>query len=269
VSTRFIKKAVPGYLSRILAVLLMMPFFASCSGDHVDHDYFYKAEKSFASGELREAAQFYELFLENETKSSKRMQAWERLLLIHLDMGRDVEQGMYILKSMSLEKDVDQDNLWSVYMRIGRLYFHQGLYERSTEVLERALEIAGEKEQLIRTCESLAESYFRKSDYPMALEVLEVCLEKVSDPSLDHTGALHYLLGKIYYQLNDQDMAIYYLRETLYSAAEKNYRSKAGILLYDAYLNENDHKKAKEIMVELEKFYPNPLVIRMRQENLR
>jgi tetratricopeptide (TPR) repeat protein len=269
VRTRFIIKSKHTVFPLILPYLLFLLLLSACTDDKFHHDHFYKAEESFASGKLEEAAKFYQLFLEKERNSPKRILAWERLLLIHLDIGRDVEQGVNILKSMSLENELEQDKLWSVFVRIGKLYVHQGQFESGIEMLERSLEIAGDDEKLIQSHESLADAYYRMQDYPMALEVLYNFLESTPETSPKDKGRINYLLGKIYYQQKDLGMAIYYLRETLYSDAEENERSKAGMLLCDAYLDENDQDRAQEVIKELESFYPNPMVIRMRLEGIQ
>lgn len=253
----------------ILPSLVAISLLSACTDDHFQHDSFYKAEESFASGKLEQAAQLYQLFLEKEHYSPKRILAWERLLLIYLDIGRDVEQGMNILKSMSQENEMEQDKLWSVFIRIGKLYVHQGQFESGIEMLERSVEIAGDDEKLIQSHESLADAYYRMQDYAMALAVLYDFLELTPKPSPKDEGRINYLLGKIYYQQKDLDMAIYYLRETFYSDAEENERSKAGMLLCDAYLDKNDQDRAQEIIKELENFYPNPMVIRMRLEGIQ
>jgi tetratricopeptide (TPR) repeat protein len=253
----------------ILPSLLALSLLSACTDDPFHSDNFYKAEESFASGKLDEAAQLYQLFLEQEHNSPRRILAWERLLLIHLDIGRDIEQGMNILKSMSLENALEQDKLWSVFVRLGKLYVHQGQFESGIEMLESSVEIAGDGEKLIQSKESLADAYYRMQDYPMALEVLYDFLESTPEPSPKDKGRINYLLGKIYYQQKYLDMAIYYLRETLYSDADENERSKAGMLLCDAYLDENDQDRAQEVIKELENFYPNPMVIRMRLEGIQ
>jgi tetratricopeptide (TPR) repeat protein len=268
VPTRSIEKDTSGYLIRALACLLILIFPTSCGGDLSGRDYFHEAEASLAAGNLREAAQLYEFFLEKEKDTSARMQAWERLLLIHLDMKKDVDRGMYILKSMSLETDLDQETLWSVYMRIGRLYVHQGMLEKSVEVLERALEAAGDEERLIMTCESLADSCFKKNDNLTALEVLSFCLEELTAPSAETAGGLIYLLGKACYHQGDQETATHYLRGILYSDAQEDLRSRAGILLYDIYLLENDYDNARQTLSDLESIYPNPMVIKRRLQGM-
>lgn len=251
-----------------MACLLILAFLTSCGGDQTGRDYFHEAEASLAAGNLRDAAELYELFLEKEENSSARMQAWERLLFIHLDMKKDVDRGMYILKSMSLETDLDQESLWWIYMRIGGLYVHQRMLEKGVEVLERALDAAGDEGRLIMTCESLADTYFKKNDHLTAMEVLNSCLEEIKSPSAETAGGAIYLLGKACYHLKDMDMAIYYLREIFYSDAGKDLRSRAGILLYDIYLYENDLDNALQTLSLLENIYPNPLVIKRRLQGI-
>ncbi len=254
---------------RILPVLAVLWFLASCTGDQASLGHFNKAEESFASGKLQEAAKLYHLFLENELNSPWRITAWERLLQIHLDIGRDIERGISILQSMSLEHEIEKDMLWSIFMRLGKLYVHQRQFDMAIDMLKRSIDLAPDDEQLIQSYESLAEVHYKKLDYPMALAALYDFLEVNPDPSSGHFGRINYLLGKVYYQQKNLDMAIYYLRETLYSDAHESERSKAGMLLCDVYLDENNQQLAEEVIKELEKFYPNPMVIRTRLEGIQ
>ena len=266
---RFNNKSGRGFAFLIPAVFCAMLVLSSCAGDQVDLDYFHKGEKSFSLGKLKEAAKFYELFLEGKHNSPKRIIAWERLLLIYLDIGRDVDQGMNILRSMSVEYEMEQDKLWSIYLRIGRLHAQQNNFEGSIEILERAVMMAKDSEQLIPSYQELAEVYYKKSEYQAALEVLNHFMGSIPDPCPDRKGRMTYLLGKIHYQLKDKQSAISYLRMTLYSDAGENQRSKAGMLLYEVYLEENDQAGAEEVLRELKKFYPNPMVIRVRLDDLQ
>lgn len=269
ITNRLNNKSGRGLAFLIPAALCAMLVMSSCAGDEVDQDYFHRGEKSFASGKLKEAAKFYELFLEGQHNSPKRIIAWERLLLIYLDIGRNVDQGMNILRSMSVEYEMEQDKLWSIYMRIGRLHAQQNNFAGSIETLERAVMMAKDGEQLIRSYQEMAEVYYKKSEYQSALEVLNHFLGSIPDPCPDRKGRMTYLLGKIHYQLKDKQSAISYLRMTLYSDAGENQRSKAGMLLYEVYLEENDQAGAEEVLRELKKFYPNPMVIRVRLDDLQ
>ncbi len=267
-TTRFKKKPQKGLLPLGISFLFAWLILASCSGDQLVQDYFYRAEQAFASGELQQAAHFYELFLENEQDSPNRIIAWERLLLIYLDIGRDVDLGMNVLKSMSVEYEKERDKLWSIIIRMAQLYAQQKKFESSIETFEKAIKIAGDDKQLILAYLEIAEVYYKRSDFLMVLEVLNDSLKSVSFPSPDQQGRINYLLGKTHYQLKDKDSAIYYLLKTLYSDAGENQRSKAGILLYDVYMEESNVESANRVLNELEKFYPNPMVIRMRQDDI-
>ncbi len=246
-----------------------MLFLSSCTGDRIDNDLYFQAEEAFAQGKLGDAARYYRLFLESGSSPLKRIDAWERLLLIHLEIGRDPQAGMDILQSINVEYELDQDRMWSVFMRIGQLYIQQTSFENGIETLERALGYAPDDERLLRSCEALADAFYKRRDYYRSRDVLYQCLEKVPHPSPAHEGRINYYLGRAYYQLNNLDMAVYYLRETLYSEAEKNERAQAGILLYDVYLDENDTVRAMETITELKNFYPNPMVIKRRLEDVR
>ncbi len=252
----------------IALVLLLLPLI-SCGGDNDGHEYFYLAEQSFSSGRLNEASHYYELFLENEPNSPERITAWERLLLINLDIGRNVERGMNILTSMSLEYETEQEIIWSVLMRLAQLYVHQRKFENGIRIFERAVGYAPDDESLIKSFEYLAGVHYKRSDYLKAVEVLYESLQAAAHLSPDNKGRVHYFLGKAYHQLNDQDMAIKYLRKTLYSEANDNQRSKAGIFLFDIYLNKDDLVEAEEVITELKKFYANPMVVRTRMDDVR
>ncbi|WP_028573746.1 tetratricopeptide repeat protein [Desulfonatronovibrio hydrogenovorans] len=251
----------------VLAVLIV-PALISCFNGQGRSDYFNQAEHAFASGRLNEAVHGYELFLEKEQNSEKRILAWERLLQIQLDIGGDLERGLSILRSMSVEYQDNQDKLWSVLIRMGELYSRQKRFEASVEVLERSLEIAGSEKKNLISHERLAAVYSAQRDFRKARDILYQARETFLDCQDGGCGLIEYYLGRSYFHLGDLKQATHYLQNAFYSDSEQNLRVKAGMLLYDSLLILEDHQNASAVLDKLELVHPNPMVIRMRAPDI-
>ncbi len=255
-------------VTHVLPFLFVLSVVSACTETGKDLEYYNRAETAFSAGRLNEAAQLYELFLDNETESPERFIAWKRLLTIYHDIGRNTEKGLNILRAMSVEYENDREKLWFIYMKIGRLYAGQNKFESSIDFYERTLDMAESGQELFQSYEALAEVHYKKRDYSTAARLLREFLSSDESKLPARTGRINYLLGRAYYQLKDSDSAVEHLVRTLYMDAPENQRSKAGMLLYDIYLEMKDFENARKVLEELEKFYPNPKVIRIRLDDL-
>ena len=258
-----------GTSSYILPCLLLALLLCSCIGGQDGRDKFSEAEEAFSAGRINEASQLYERFLATELNSPRRIDAWDRLLLIHLDIRRDVERGLNILKAMSVEYELYEEYLWSILIRISQLYSSMKQFEDGVAVLERSIRVAGNDQEIFVSYMTLAELYYHMRDYVRVPAVLNDLVHQLSSLSQTRQGKINYLLGKAYYQLGETDMAIQYLNDTFYSESDEHQRSKAGILLFDIYLGKGKKNEAELLIQDLEKIYPNPMVIRKRMENVK
>lgn len=255
-------------ITHVLPCIFVLFFFVACTKTDNELEYYNRAETAFSDGRIKEAAQLYELFLEKETDFPERFIAWQRLLTIYKDISRNTDKGLHILKAMSVEYENDREKLWLIYMKIGQLYSRQNNFDSSIEFFRRALDIAAKDQEIFQSYEALGEVYYKKRDYLKAVDLLEEFLASVTGTLSDRTGMINYILGRSYYQLKDRNSAVQYLRRTFYMDAPENQRAKAGMLMYDIYLEMEDFEKARKVLDELGKFHPNPQVIRLRLEDL-
>ncbi|MFN2268966.1 MAG: tetratricopeptide repeat protein [Desulfonatronovibrio sp.] len=219
-----------------------------------------------SAGRITEAVNYYDLFLESEQDPEKRYQAWERLLLIHLDINRDVERGVSILRTMSMEFEKEPEKIWSIYTRIGILYSSLKRHESAIDILERAVHVAPDDKKQTRSYINLSQAHQAQSNFIKAIEALNQARKMESYSLPEKQAEIDYLLGRIHYQEGSLEKAIQYLEKSYRIKENMNYRAKAGILLYDIYLEMENWKIAEQILIELEEFYPNPAVIRMRMQ---
>lgn len=253
-----------------LLLLMLIPFFAiGCVGEDNKENYFIKAETALSQGRINEAASLYELYLNNESDPDKRFDAWERLALIYLDIARDPERGLNILKTMSIEFENDRDRLWNIYSRIGAVYVRERRLESATGTFSRAIEVAGDRQRVLKSYNDLARVYYAMRNFKRALETIENALTVSGSLHGEEQGKLKYLQGKIFYQLEEYAQAATVLASILYSDLSDNLRSKAGMLLYEALLRTGDESQAIDVLMDLETIYPNPMVIRMRMDGLQ
>ena len=264
----FISKYI-GTSSYMLPCLLITLLLCSCIGGQDGRDKFSEAEEAFSEGRINEAGRLYERFLDTDMRSPRRFEAWNRLLLIHLDIERDIERGLNILKTMSVEYEFEEEYQWSILIRIGRLYARMNRFEDSMEVLERSVRAAGNHDQLFDSYITMAELYYHMRDFVQVSEVVKDIKHLLPNLCSTRQGRINYLLGKTYYQLGETDMAIQYLNDTFYSESNEHQRSKAGILLFDIYLERGKTSEAELLIRDLEKIYPNPMVIKKRMETIQ
>lgn len=255
-------------ITHIIPGIFVLSVFFACTNTDNDLEYYNRAETAFSHGRLNEAAQLYEIFLENETNFPERFIAWQRLLTIYQDIGRNTEKGLNILKAMSVEYENDREKLWFIYMKIGQLYSRRNNFDSSIEFYERTLTIEADDQELVQSYQSLAEVYYKKRDYLASVQLLEEFLSSDNSSLPAGTGRIYYLLGRSYYQLKNTDSAVQYLRRSFDMNGPENHRAKAGMLLYDMYLEMEDFENARKILEKLEEFYPNPKVIRLRLDDL-
>lgn len=255
----------PQIIPAVLYFVLIF-FIFGCSLNQDDNDHFAEAENLLAAGRITDAANYYDLFLESEQDPEKRYQAWERLLLIHLDINRDVERGVSILRTMSMEFEREPEKIWSIYTRIGILYSRLKRHDSAIDILERAVHVAPDDKKQTRSYINLAQAYQAEKSFIKALEALDQARKMESYRLPEKQSEIDYLLGRIHYQEGNLQKALHYLEESYRTKANQNYRAKAGILLYDIYLEMDNRDMAEQILIDLEKFYPNPAVIRMRMQ---
>lgn len=255
----------PQIIPAVLCFVLIF-FTFGCRFNQDKNDHFAIAENLLAAGRITDAANYYDLFLESEHDPEKRYQAWERLLLIHLEINRDVERGVSILRTMSMEFEREPEKIWSIYTRIGILYSRLKRHESAIEILERAVHVAPDDKKQTRSYINLSQAYQAERSFIKAIEALEQARKMESYRLPEKQAEVDYLLGRIYYQEENLQKALKYLEKSYSIKEHQNYRAKAGILLYDLYLEMDNKEMAEQTLMELEKFYPNPAVIRMRMQ---
>lgn len=255
----------PRMLPAVLCFVLIF-FVFGCRFNQDTNDHFAAAENLLAAGRITDAANYYDLFLESEQDSEKRYKAWERLLLIHLDINRDVERGLSILRTMSMEFEREPDKIWSIYTRIGILYSKLKRHESAVNILERAVHVAPDDKKQTRSYINLSQAYQAEKSFIKAVDALNQARKMESYSLPEKQSEIDYLLGRIHYQEGNLQKARQYLEKSYRIEENQNYRAKSGILLHDVYLEMENMDMADQILIELKDFYPNPAVIRMRMQ---
>lgn len=250
----------------ILLVLTALVF--SCGPGEGNNEYFALAEECLASGKIADAAHYYEIYLEHEDDPEQRYTAWQRILFIHLDMAGDTERGLNILRTMSMEFDRDPERMWSIYSRISDLYLGKNNFENSLETIKRAMETISDPEILFKAHLKIADIYYSRRDYQACTEALIKAME-MEDIEQDPAWAeAQLMLGKVYLQQENYSQALNYLRQAYDSEASSSLRSRAGLLLYEAYTAVDELEKAGKLLQELKNIHPNPMVIEVMIKDL-
>ncbi|MFW5730597.1 MAG: tetratricopeptide repeat protein [Desulfonatronovibrionaceae bacterium] len=243
-------------------LLICMAFVFSCGPGDSRTEYFDLAEECLISGKIAEASHYYELFLEDENDPEQRYTAWERLLFIHLDLASDVDRGLNILRSMSMEFDQDPERMWSIYSRISDLYLLKNNHQNSLETIRKAMKITRDPETVFRARLKIAEIHYLNTDYHASAQTLVKALDMENIPQDSGRAEASLMLGRVYLQQENFSQAAHYLKKAYDSEiASPSLRSRAGLLLYEAYTAGDEPDKAEQLIHQLKDIHPNPRVM--------
>lgn len=230
---------------------------------------FVKASKAFADGYYFEAEKGFENYLQKYPQGKMRLQAWNNLVLIASDVRQDPERGASLLEAMYLEFGHDYKRAPLLKRRVAEMYIRSGKLKIGVENLEKSIEFSDQpQEQMDKTRMILAETYRKLGNYDLAIFVFGECA--------DYTKNNHTKSEALYEKA--QTLTLIQSRQRAMSELEKliklpeitdEIKSKAIFLLSDLYEQQDDYKKAYDLLNEIKETYPNPNAVKLRIKFLK
>jgi tetratricopeptide (TPR) repeat protein len=225
---------------------------------------FAKARKFFSDGYYFEAEKGFESYLQNNPQGKKRLQAWNKLVSIASDVRQDPERGASILEAMYLEFGHDSKKAPVLKRRVAAMYIRCGKLKAAVENLEKSLEFPDQPQaEMDKTRMMLARTYRELRNYDLAILIFGECADYTDNIETKSEALFEKAQTLTLIQARQRAMAEL---ENLVSMHEVSaeIHSEAAFLLADLYEQQDDYKKALELLKEIKDTYPNPNAIELR-----
>lgn len=257
---------VPSLLILVLAASLL----SGCDAGPSEEDRVLEpVRQAYSQGFYMEARQGYERYLQLYPKGTQRLEAWERLLEIALNVEGDLDGAIAHLEAMILEFGDRTDSTWPLMVQLATLHEQRGNVNKALEIWEKGMELAtGHQDRMVTVQMSMARLYRIKREYGTALELLTRC-EKTAPDEQSRLRCL-YEEAQTYSFMQSWGQAKEVL-EVIVAAgdqAPEDIRTLSVFLLADVYEQEMDLARAKALFESIKDTYPNPKVIEIRLNNL-
>lgn len=253
----------------LVAVLAAVLLVAACGQDRSEgRQALESAREAYRKGYYLEAETGYERYLQIAPRGENRLEAWNRLLEIALNIKSDFERAAVLLDAMYLEFGSDREIGWDLMVRLGDIHLQQEDYTRALVVWERCLDLAGNHaEKRTLALLKIARIHRAQRNYDLVQEALLNCVQSAPDgPS---RAQCLYELGQTYSYVENWDQAREVLEEAMaIPDVDPELHALVTFLLVDVYENQRELDRARELLLSIKDTYPNPLVIETRLDNL-
>ncbi len=256
--------------SALLILLLAAQLLSGCGqANSAEDEVLNPVRQAYAQGFYMEARQGYERYLQLFPKGEHRLEAWERLLEIALNVEGDLDGSIAHLEAMILEFGDRPDSTWPLMTQLASLHEQRGNVNKALEIWEKGMELAGgDPERMVTTQMSMARLYRIKREYGAALELLSRCEKEA--PDQDTRLRCLYEEAQTYCFMQSWGQAKEVL-EVIVDQGDKvpeDIHTLSVFLLADVYEQEMNLDRARELFESIMDTYPNPKVIEIRLNNL-
>lgn len=260
-------------IARFVLLLTLAVFFsgvfAACSGPGSSE----KADlevvrEAYMNGFYIEAKDGYERYLQLYPKGDHRLEAWERLLEIALNVKGDLDRSIVLLEAMILEYGEKSDAAWQLMFQLAELYEQRGDRSKALDTWEKCLDLSKSNDQRkVETMLRMAGVHRVLRNYDRALTLLQQCENIAPDGAT--RARCQYEEAQTYSFMQSWGQAKEVLEVIMADGvAEEDIQALAVFLLADVYEQELDYARARELFESIKDIYPNPKVIQIRLENM-
>ncbi len=252
----------------LLALVLLVAIIASCGQGQGDGPEIESVREAYTKGFYLEARSGYERYLQLYPAGEFRLEAWERLLEIALNVSGNLDQAINLLEAMILEFGHSSDAVWGLMNRLGELYEQNGQRSQALEAREKSLEfVLDNPEKSVVTRLAMARLYRDQREFGLAVELLKIAAEQATTPQ--KRAECLYETAQTYSFMQSWGQSKEVLEVIVKEKqAEEKIFSQAVFLLADVFEQEMNFKRARELFESIKNTYPNPKVIEIRLENL-
>lgn len=256
------------HIIHLLALVLLVVAMTACDQGGKDTSDLEAVREAYTQGFYLEARSGYERYLQLYPKGADRLEAWDRLLEIALNVSGDLDRAIGLLEAMILEYGQDQETTWELMNRLGELYEQNGQRVKALEWRERSLEFSGgDPQKTVPTRIAMALLQRSQREYDLAVDLFKACAEETKDPELRALCLYEEAQTYSFMQSWGQAKEVLEVIVAEKQAEEKIY-AQSVFLLADVYEQEMKFDKAKELFQSILDTYPNPKVIEIRLQNL-
>ncbi len=256
------------WICRIILPVIFSFLLLGCPEQEEDTAYFDRAEYYFSTGQFNQAKTLYQQYIDEKEHGSKRYQAWNRILSIRVDIYKDVQGGLDILKAMQMEYDGEKDKILDINARIAGKYHRLGQLRESSRVWKKNKELAESAQDEKEAALFMSKTGIQLREFDMVRKDLKDFSDCEGEIDADLCFRIQYTLGKSYYLENDLTRAGEILSRAYRLDAGNEYRSRAGLLLTELFLDQEKDDQAEALLKELLDIHPNPGAIEVRLKNL-
>ncbi|MBN2140022.1 MAG: tetratricopeptide repeat protein [Desulfovibrionaceae bacterium] len=227
------------------------------------------AREAFGRGFYLEAESAYERYLQQAPQGEGRLEAWNRLLEIALNVKGDQDKALGLLEAMYLEFGNRPDLAWQMLFRLGDLYEQRGDRAKALASWEKCLEVRDAPQDMVVEARiRMARIYRAQGKHDLVVDLLKGCASRSVEG--EHRARCLYDLAQTYILAQDWDKAKTTLEGLLeIKAAPEDLRAMAVFLLADYYEYAQDIPRAIELLESVRAGHPNPMVVDSRLEGLR
>lgn len=256
------------HIIRIIALALVVISLTACGQGGGEDSELETVRAAYTKGFYLEARSGYERYLQLYPQGENRLEAWDRLLEIALNVSGDLNRAIGLLEAMILEYGQDQETAWTLMNRLGELHAQNNQPAEALEALERSLEFSGgEPDKTVPTRLSMARLQRNQREYGLAVDLLKICAQEAGDPEL--RALCLYEEAQTYSFMQSWGQAKEVLEVIVAEGeAEEKIHAQTVFLLADVYEQEFNYSKARELFESIMAIYPNPKVIEIRLQNL-
>lgn len=251
-------------LAAVLCTLL-----AACSppGSEESTDLKHVRE-AYMNGFYIEAREGYERYLQRYPHGEHRLEAWERLLEIALNVKGDLDRSIVLLEAMLLEYGDKSQTAWTMMFQLAELYDQRGDRTKALDTWQKCLDLSGDDvRRRVETMLRMAAEHRVLRRYEKSLNLLQKCEELAPDGPT--RARCQYEEAQTYSFMQSWGQAKEVLEIIMADGvADKETQALATFLLADVYEQEGDFDRARELFESIKDSYPNPKVIQIRLRNM-
>lgn len=252
----------------LLFIFVAALLVAACERSVFERDDLTLARTAYMERNLPLAERLLERFLRENQDSAERWQAW-KLLLQSLNADRiHARASLDCLDAMMVEYEDDPEKMAEILPQIGNYNKQLRHFEAAADAWSEYLELPGlDVGRRINGYRQLANMQFAQRHYEAAEDSLQQCLALPASDQEKISCMMDLADGCM---LRDRwDEVADLSRQILESDPDAEIRGKAGFLLADALEQLGRPEEALATFEQASEYYPNPLVIENRIENLK
>ncbi len=271
----------------LLLGALLLPLWG-CSLEPQQQDALESARQAYSIGHFSEAERIYQHYLQAQPEGKRRLEAWNRLLEIAVNVQNDMDKAANLLNSMYLEFGEDPQQAWLLLSRLAEVYEGQRRRQDALTVWKTALALPDlDETRRTEVYLRVARVLRQQQEFIQVEQVLAACEQEIQSPELKATclyetaQTLEFMLRRAQAQTleaKDSTLDLESVRTRIegilqriraLEGVDEERKAMATFLLADLMENRGDKARARELFASIRETYPNPMVIEVRLKNLQ